>query len=180
MPTNPTDIFFHGADEATGPDGWTEGEDRASDHFAPGLGNEDARLREVDQLSEQVSRIHRSRSPGRPNRAAAEREDRHCHSGRQHTREHFDDEMAIDEDTAGGLMNTEYVALPQNATVADALPAFYGFSECWFADRVAYEVERLTGLGARFVRHNQDPDDDYVVMTDPEGNEFCVCAVAEG
>ena len=25
----------------------------------------------------------------------------------------------------------------------------------------------------------QDPDDDYVVMTDPEGNEFCVCAIAE-
>jgi Glyoxalase-like domain len=42
----------------------------------------------------------------------------------------------------------------------------------------AAEVERLTGLGASFVRHNQDPDDDYVVMTDPEGNEFCVCAVA--
>jgi len=30
------------------------------------------------------------------------------------------------------------------------------------------------------VRHNQDPGDDYVVMTDPEGNEFCVCAVVEG
>ena len=44
----------HGADEATGPDGWTEGEDRTSDHFAPGLGNEDARLGEIDQLSEQV------------------------------------------------------------------------------------------------------------------------------
>ena len=29
--------------------------------------------------------------------------------------------LEFDEDTAGGLMNTEYVALPQNATVADAL-----------------------------------------------------------
>ena len=46
-----------------------------------------------------------------------------------------------------------------------------------FTDDQAAEVERLTGLGARFVRHNQDPDDDYVVMADPEGNEFCVCAV---
>ena len=46
-----------------------------------------------------------------------------------------------------------------------------------FTDDQAAEVARLTGLGARFVRHNQDPDDDYVVMTDPEGNEFCVCAV---
>jgi hypothetical protein len=48
-----------------------------------------------------------------------------------------------------------------------------------FTDDQPAEVERLTGLGAAFVRHNQDPDDDYVVMTDPEGNEFCVCAIAE-
>jgi catechol 2,3-dioxygenase-like lactoylglutathione lyase family enzyme len=46
-----------------------------------------------------------------------------------------------------------------------------------YTDDQAAEVDRLTGLGARFVRHNQDPDDDYVVMTDPEGNEFCVCVV---
>ena len=49
-----------------------------------------------------------------------------------------------------------------------------------YTDEQAAEVERLTGLGARFVRHNQDPDDDYVVMADPEGNEFCVCAVDAG
>jgi catechol 2,3-dioxygenase-like lactoylglutathione lyase family enzyme len=48
-----------------------------------------------------------------------------------------------------------------------------------YSDDQAAEVERLTGLGATFVRHHQeDPDDDYVVMTDPEGNEFCVVAVA--
>jgi catechol 2,3-dioxygenase-like lactoylglutathione lyase family enzyme len=41
----------------------------------------------------------------------------------------------------------------------------------------AAEVERLTALGATFVRHHEEPDDDYVVMTDPEGNEFCVVAV---
>ncbi len=39
------------------------------------------------------------------------------------------------------------------------------------------EVRRLRELGAGFVRHNADPDDDYVVLTDPEGNPFCVCAV---
>jgi predicted enzyme related to lactoylglutathione lyase len=47
-----------------------------------------------------------------------------------------------------------------------------------YSDDQAAEVERLTGLGATFVRHHEDPDDDYVVMTDPEGNEFCVVAVA--
>jgi predicted enzyme related to lactoylglutathione lyase len=46
-----------------------------------------------------------------------------------------------------------------------------------YTDHQAAEVERLTGLGARFVRRNQDPDDGYVVMADPEGNEFCVCDV---
>lgn len=48
-----------------------------------------------------------------------------------------------------------------------------------YTDDQAAEVRRLTGLGARFVRHNLDPEDDYVVMTDPEGNEFCVCAKAD-
>ena len=45
-----------------------------------------------------------------------------------------------------------------------------------YSDDQTAEVKRLVGLGARIVRHNRHPDDDYVVMTDPEGNEFCVCA----
>jgi catechol 2,3-dioxygenase-like lactoylglutathione lyase family enzyme len=48
-----------------------------------------------------------------------------------------------------------------------------------YTDDQPGEVERLGGLGARFVRRNRDPRDDYVVMTDPEGNEFCVCAVTD-
>jgi predicted enzyme related to lactoylglutathione lyase len=47
-----------------------------------------------------------------------------------------------------------------------------------YTDAQSAEVERLAGLGAKIVRHHADPDDDYVVMTDPEGNEFCVCVVA--
>ena len=43
----------------------------------------------------------------------------------------------------------------------------------------AAEVERLAGLGATVVRHQHDPGDDYVVMTDPENNEFCVCATSD-
>lgn len=39
------------------------------------------------------------------------------------------------------------------------------------------EVSRLLALGATFVRHHDDPADDYVVLTDPEGNQFCVCAL---
>jgi hypothetical protein len=40
-------------------------------------------------------------------------------------------------------------------------------------DQVA-EVVRLEGLGARRVDVGQGPDVSWVVMCDPEGNEFCV------
>ena len=46
-----------------------------------------------------------------------------------------------------------------------------------YTDDQAAEVVRISALGASVVRHNEDPDDDYVVMRDPEGNEFCVCLV---
>ena len=35
-------------------------------------------------------------------------------------------------------------------------------------------VTRLLALGARHVDIGQGPDDDHVVLADPEGNEFCV------
>ncbi|HZM84178.1 MAG TPA: VOC family protein [Candidatus Limnocylindrales bacterium] len=47
-----------------------------------------------------------------------------------------------------------------------------------YTDDQAVEVARLIGLGARHVRDNHDPEDDYVVLADPEGNRFCVCATA--
>lgn len=46
-----------------------------------------------------------------------------------------------------------------------------------YSDDQLAQVDRLLGLGARFVRHvTDDPDDDYVVLADPEGNFLCVCA----
>ncbi|SNX63283.1 hypothetical protein SAMN06272735_5087 [Streptomyces sp. TLI_55] len=36
------------------------------------------------------------------------------------------------------------------------------------------EVGRLTGLGARVLREVREPSGAWVVMADPEGNEFCV------
>ncbi|MFG2790471.1 VOC family protein [Streptomyces sp. NPDC048419] len=36
------------------------------------------------------------------------------------------------------------------------------------------EVERLEGLGASVLRHVKEPAGEWVVMADPEGNEFCV------
>ncbi|ARH95087.1 MULTISPECIES: VOC family protein [Streptomyces] len=36
------------------------------------------------------------------------------------------------------------------------------------------EVQRLRALGARTLNHVKEPSGEWVVMTDPEGNEFCV------
>lgn len=44
-----------------------------------------------------------------------------------------------------------------------------------YSDDADAQVQRLRGLGATVVRRHDDPDDRYVVMRDPEGNEFCVC-----
>jgi len=38
----------------------------------------------------------------------------------------------------------------------------------------AEEVERLLALGARHADVGQDPGSTWVVLADPEGNEFCV------
>ena len=45
-----------------------------------------------------------------------------------------------------------------------------------YSTEQAVDVNRLTGLGAKIVREHHDPGDDFVVMSDPEGNEFCVAA----
>jgi Glyoxalase-like domain len=40
--------------------------------------------------------------------------------------------------------------------------------------RIDAGVAPLVELGATVLRRNQDPDDWFVVMQDPEGNEFCL------
>ncbi|KUN76187.1 VOC family protein [Streptomyces griseoruber] len=42
------------------------------------------------------------------------------------------------------------------------------------AGRRADEVERLRALGASVLREVREPSGEWVVMADPEGNEFCV------
>ena len=43
-----------------------------------------------------------------------------------------------------------------------------------FADDREAEVERLLSLGASRKPWNYEPGADYVVLTDPDGNPFCV------
>lgn len=44
----------------------------------------------------------------------------------------------------------------------------------WEADDRVAEVERLAGLGATIVAEHITPEHVWTVLTDPEGNEFCV------
>jgi len=56
-------------------------------------------------------------------------------------------------------------------------PARWASREVAFEDRrpkVDAAVERLIGLGATKVRTYDEPDQYWVVMQDPEGNEFCL------
>ncbi len=46
-----------------------------------------------------------------------------------------------------------------------------------YSDDVAAQVDRLVTLGAVRVREVTEPDDHFVVLHDPERNEFCVCEV---
>jgi hypothetical protein len=40
---------------------------------------------------------------------------------------------------------------------------------------VEAEVERCLALGATRLWVGEDPDDVFVVLADPQGNEFCIC-----
>jgi len=41
------------------------------------------------------------------------------------------------------------------------------------------ECDRVRSLGAGYVRDSTEPGDPFVVFTDPEGNQFCVCPVSD-
>jgi catechol 2,3-dioxygenase-like lactoylglutathione lyase family enzyme len=43
-----------------------------------------------------------------------------------------------------------------------------------YSDDQQAEVERLIALGAGRLPWHYDEDDDFVVLADPDGNEFCV------
>jgi len=44
----------------------------------------------------------------------------------------------------------------------------------FYTDDGKREVERLLGLGATRYECEARPDDDFVVLVDPDGNRFCV------
>ncbi len=82
------------------------------------------------------------------------------------------DEVVVsrDEDTYPGLV---FVPVPEDKTVKNRLHIDLNPD-----DRDA-EVDRLIGLGARRVDVGQGDDVTWVVLADPEGNEFCVLRARE-
>jgi predicted enzyme related to lactoylglutathione lyase len=79
--------------------------------------------------------------------------------------------VARDEDTYPGLI---FVPVPEAKTVKNRLHLDLNPDD---RDR---EVARLEGLGATRADVGQGPDVTWVVMRDPEGNEFCVLRPREG
>jgi predicted enzyme related to lactoylglutathione lyase len=79
--------------------------------------------------------------------------------------------VARDDDTYPALT---FVPVPETKAIKNRLHIDLAPD-----DRDA-EVERLRGLGATLADVGQGPDVSWVVMADPEGNEFCVLSAREG
>lgn len=82
------------------------------------------------------------------------------------------DEVAVgkDEDTFPGLV---FVPVPEGKTVKNRLHIDLN------PDDQNAEVQRLLDLGARRADVGQGEDKTWVVLADPEGNEFCVLRARE-
>ncbi|MFI0736939.1 VOC family protein [Streptomyces sp. NPDC021100] len=67
------------------------------------------------------------------------------------------------------------LALMRSETAAERYPRVHLDLYATDAAAQAAEVERLLGLGAERVDWDRYPEDpDFVVLSDPEGNRFCV------
>ena len=82
------------------------------------------------------------------------------------------DEVAVEppEGTSGALPYPDllFIRVPEDKRVKNRLHLDLR------PDDQASEVARLEGMGARRVDIGQSADVSWVVMADPEGNEFCV------
>ena len=72
-------------------------------------------------------------------------------------------------DAAEGVVpDLLFLRVPESKTVKNRLHM------CLRPDDQAAEVTRLEGIGAQQVSVGQGPEATWVVLHDPEGNEFCV------
>ena len=74
------------------------------------------------------------------------------------------------EDPAGDGPRLAFQRVPEPKTVKNRVHV-----DVWAVDgKLDAEVERLLALGASEVERVTDESGTFVVMQDPEGNEFCV------
>ncbi|MDR6558258.1 hypothetical protein J2809_002628 [Arthrobacter pascens] len=72
----------------------------------------------------------------------------------------------------GAWPTIDVVPVPENKSVKNRLHLDLRADGTSTAD----ELERFLGLGARHADVGQGPDTTWVVLSDPEGNEFCLLA----
>ena len=84
------------------------------------------------------------------------------------TREPAEDGWVILRDPGGGNVNVSIQQVPEPRLGKNRLHFDL------YTDDQAGEVERLLALGAARYPREPEPDDDFVVLEDPEGNLFCV------
>ena len=77
-------------------------------------------------------------------------------------------------DPAGGNVNVSLQRVPEPRVGKNRLHFDL------YTDDQAGEVDRLLALGATRHPRTPDPDDDFVVLEDPEGNLFCVIDTSRG
>jgi predicted enzyme related to lactoylglutathione lyase len=84
-----------------------------------------------------------------------------------------DDEVVLvkNETTFPGIV---FVTVPEKKTIKNRLHLDL------VPDDQDAEVERIIGLGATRADVGQSDDVGWVVLADPEGNEFCVLSAREG
>jgi predicted enzyme related to lactoylglutathione lyase len=74
------------------------------------------------------------------------------------------------EPEGGGMPGVDVVRVPERKALKNRLHLDLRAD----GSTQALEVERIVALGARRVDVGQGPDVSWVVLADPEGNEFCV------
>jgi catechol 2,3-dioxygenase-like lactoylglutathione lyase family enzyme len=87
-------------------------------------------------------------------------------------REPPEDDWAVLRDPAGGHVNVSLQKVPETPTEKNRLHLDL------YADDQGAEVGRLLGIGATLHPRDRRPEDDFVVLADPEGNLFCVIDVS--
>jgi hypothetical protein len=85
-----------------------------------------------------------------------------------------DEDFAVLRDPRGGHVNISLQVVPEHRVGKNRLHLDL------YTDKQADEVRRLLELGATVHPRTPEPDDDFILLQDPEGNVFCVVDKAGG